>query len=161
MAQQQQLGDRHNQQQQLGDRHKQHQRHALAHASTHASTHACSHAHRTHLNDLPDSCLLHVFKHLFPAPDKFSVAATCWRFYRLVSDRRLWLKVSPTGVVPESAPGGAGPVYTTLQAAVQASRYGVCVCVCVSGLLLFQPHICMHTWTLIPNAHHITCSIYS
>jgi hypothetical protein len=46
------------------------------------------------------------------------------RFYRLVSDRRLWLVVSPTGRAPESAPGGAGPVYTTLQAAVQASRPG-------------------------------------
>jgi hypothetical protein len=44
------------------------------------------------------------------------------RFYRLVSDRRLWLVVTPTGRAPESAPGGAGPVYTTLAAAVQASR---------------------------------------
>lgn len=34
--------------------------------------------HRTVLGDLPDSCLLQVFKHLSPLPDKFSVGATCW-----------------------------------------------------------------------------------
>jgi hypothetical protein len=36
------------------------------------------HHHRTALCDLPDSCLLHVFKHLCPLPDKFSVGACCW-----------------------------------------------------------------------------------
>lgn len=36
------------------------------------------HHQRTVLCDLPDSCLLQVFKHLSPLPDKFSVGACCW-----------------------------------------------------------------------------------
>jgi hypothetical protein len=39
---------------------------------------AQQHPHRTVLCDLPDSCLLQVFKHLCPLPDKFSVGACCW-----------------------------------------------------------------------------------
>lgn len=64
------------------------------------------------------------FAFISPAPPPLRVLPL-QRFYRLVSDRRLWLVVSPSGSAPESAPGGAGPVYTTLKAAVQASRWGL------------------------------------
>lgn len=36
------------------------------------------HHHRTLLSDLPDGCLLQIFKHLSPLPDKFNVGACCW-----------------------------------------------------------------------------------
>jgi hypothetical protein len=56
-------------------------------------------------------------------PSLPAVLDTTQRFYRLVSDRRLWLVVSPSGVVPETAPGIGGPVHTTIDAAVKASRW--------------------------------------
>ncbi|KAF8065533.1 SKIP5 [Scenedesmus sp. PABB004] len=77
------------------------------------------------LGDLDDACLLRIFKALDPLPELFRVAQTCWRFRRLVSDKRAWLVVAPERISPEQTPSGrVGPTFTSLRAAVAASRPG-------------------------------------
>eukprot|EP00775_Hariotina_reticulata_P012458 gene12458-12593_t len=81
--------------------------------------------HKTQLTDLDDACLLGIFKHLVPLPDLFQVAQTCWRFHHLTSDKRMWLVVAPSSILPDATPSGhSGPRYHDLRAAVTASRPG-------------------------------------
>ncbi|KAH1225564.1 F-box protein SKIP5 [Glycine max] len=78
----------------------------------------------SHINNLDDGCLMHIFNFLPPIPDRFNTALVCHRWNYLACHPRLWLRVdrsvkelSEPGVFPniETAIGaGEVPDDTTL-----------------------------------------------
>ncbi|KHN21305.1 F-box protein SKIP5 [Glycine soja] len=72
----------------------------------------------SHINNLDDGCLMHIFNFLPPIPDRFNTALVCHRWNYLACHPRLWLRVDRS-VKELSEPG----VFPNIETAVSASRH--------------------------------------
>nr|KYP44160.1 F-box protein SKIP5 [Cajanus cajan] len=79
-----------------------------------SSSSSCS---SSHINNLDDGCLMHIFSFLPPIPDRFNTAVVCHRWNYLACHPRLWLRVDRS-VKDISEPG----VFPNIETAVAASR---------------------------------------
>ncbi|KAL9321800.1 hypothetical protein ACSQ67_009853 [Phaseolus vulgaris] len=72
----------------------------------------------SHITNLDDGCLMHIFSFLPPIPDRFNTALVCHRWNYLACHPRLWLRVDRS-VKDSSEPG----VFPNIETAVSASRH--------------------------------------
>jgi len=77
-----------------------------------------------HLDDFHDGVLLRLLRFLTPLPDLYNVARVSKRFHNLANDPRLWLVVSQDVDRGQEAAMEFCARFTTLSAAVTASRPG-------------------------------------
>ncbi|XP_020237954.1 F-box protein SKIP5 [Cajanus cajan] len=90
-----------------------------------SSSSSCS---SSHINNLDDGCLMHIFSFLPPIPDRFNTAVVCHRWNYLACHPRLWLRVDRS-VKDISEPG----VFPNIETAVAASRPGDTILIAAGG----------------------------
>ncbi|XP_014501901.1 F-box protein SKIP5 isoform X3 [Vigna radiata var. radiata] len=82
----------------------------------------------SHISNLDDGCLMHIFSFLLPIPDRFNTALVCHRWNYLACHPRLWLRVDRS-VKDSSEPG----VFPNIETAVTASRPGDTILIAAGG----------------------------
>ncbi|GFY94949.1 SKP1/ASK-interacting protein 5 [Actinidia rufa] len=82
----------------------------------------------SHINNLDDGCLMHVFSFLSPIPDRYNTALVCHRWLYLACHPRLWLRVDRS-IKDLSDPG----VFPNIESAVSAARPGDTILIAAGG----------------------------
>ncbi|KAK8469247.1 hypothetical protein PHAVU_005G029600 [Phaseolus vulgaris] len=91
-------------------------------------TKSSSSSSSSHITNLDDGCLMHIFSFLPPIPDRFNTALVCHRWNYLACHPRLWLRVDRS-VKDSSEPG----VFPNIETAVSASRPGDTILIAAGG----------------------------
>ncbi|XP_027904474.1 F-box protein SKIP5 isoform X1 [Vigna unguiculata] len=91
-------------------------------------TKSSSSSSSSHITNLDDGCLMHIFSFLLPIPDRFNTALVCHRWKYLACHPRLWLRVDRS-VKDSSEPG----VFPNIETAVAASRPGDTILIAAGG----------------------------
>ncbi|CAI9102806.1 OLC1v1001149C1 [Oldenlandia corymbosa var. corymbosa] len=87
-----------------------------------------NHTMASHVNNLDDGCLMHIFSFLSPIPDRYNTALVCNRWHFLACHPRLWLRVDRS-VKNLSEPG----VFPSIETAVSAARPGDTILIASGG----------------------------
>ncbi|KAF7152624.1 hypothetical protein RHSIM_Rhsim01G0123700 [Rhododendron simsii] len=117
-----------------------------------------SSAAHTHINNLDDGCLMHIFSFLSPIPDRYNTALVCQRWCFLACHPRLWLRVD-RNLKDLSEPG----VFPSIEAAVSAARPGDTILIAAGGThiasnILIKKPLCLIGGGELPDDTTLTCS---
>lgn len=112
----------------------------------------------SHINNLDDGCLMHVFSFLTPIPDRYNTALVCHRWRFLACHPRLWLRVDRS--VKDSSQPGAFP---DVESAVAAARPGDTILIAAGGIHLtsniqIKKPICLTGAGELPDDTTLICS---
>lgn len=112
----------------------------------------------SHINNLDDGCLMHIFSFLSPIPDRYITALVCQRWCFLACHPRLWLRVD-RHVKDLSEPG----VFPSIEAAVTAARPGDTILIAAGGThiasnILIKKPLCLIGGGELPDDTTLTCS---
>ncbi|KAK3028939.1 hypothetical protein RJ639_039537 [Escallonia herrerae] len=119
---------------------------------------AASPSAHTHINNLDDGCLMHIFSFLSPIPDRYNSALVCHRWLFLACHPRLWLRVDRS--VKEFSEPGAFP---SVEAAVSAARPGDTILIAAGGTHLasniqIKKPLCLIGGGELPDDTALICS---
>ncbi|XP_028190657.1 F-box protein SKIP5 [Glycine soja] len=112
----------------------------------------------SHINNLDDGCLMHIFNFLPPIPDRFNTALVCHRWNYLACHPRLWLRVDRS-VKELSEPG----VFPNIETAVSASRPGDTILIAAGGThrvanIQIRKPLCLIGAGEVPDDTTLVCS---
>ncbi|KAM7512392.1 hypothetical protein LguiB_011267 [Lonicera macranthoides] len=112
----------------------------------------------SHINNLDDGCLMHIFSFLSPIPDRYNTALVCSRWLFLACHPRLWLRVDRS-VKDLSVPG----VFPNVEAAVSAARPGDTILIGAGGTHLasniqIKKPLCLIGGGDLPDDTTLACS---
>ncbi|XP_073029399.1 F-box protein SKIP5 [Primulina eburnea] len=112
----------------------------------------------SHVNNLDDGCLMHVFSFLAPIPDRYNTALVCHRWRFLACHPRLWLRVDRS-VKDASQPG----VFPDIETAVTAARPGDTILIAAGGIhrtsnIQIKKPLCLTGAGELPDDTTLICS---
>ncbi|KAI8027955.1 F-box protein SKIP5 [Camellia lanceoleosa] len=122
------------------------------------SEHSPSSSAYSHINNLDDGCLMHIFSFLSPIPDRYNTALVCHRWLFLACHPRLWLRVDRS-VKDLSQPG----VFPNIEVAVSAARPGDTILIAAGGThiasnIQIRKPLCLIGGGELPDDTTLTCS---
>lgn len=120
------------------------------------STHSSSRL--SHVNNLDDGCLMHIFSFLSPIPDRYNTALVCHRWLFLACHPRLWLRVD-RAVKRLTEPG----VFPSIEEAVSAARPGDTILIGAGGFhfasnIQINKPLCLIGGGELPDDTTLLCS---
>ncbi|PSS19131.1 F-box protein [Actinidia chinensis var. chinensis] len=112
----------------------------------------------SHINNLDDGCLMHVFSFLSPIPDRYNTALVCHRWLYLACHPRLWLRVDRS-IKDLSEPG----VFPNIETAVSAARPGDTILIAAGGThhasnIQIKKPLCLIGGGELPDDTTLICS---
>ncbi|KAL7616751.1 hypothetical protein Lser_V15G04171 [Lactuca serriola] len=121
-----------------------------------SSTHSSSRF--SHVNNLDDGCLMHIFSFLSPIPDRYNTALVCHRWLFLACHPGLWLRVD-RAVKGLKEPG----VFPSIEEAVSAARPGDTILIGAGGFhsasnIQIKKPLCLIGGGDLPDDTTLLCS---
>ncbi|KAD0260896.1 hypothetical protein R6Q59_028136 [Mikania micrantha] len=112
----------------------------------------------THVNNLDDGCLMHIFSFLSPIPDRYNTALVCHRWLFLACHPRLWLRVDRA--VKGATESG---VFPSIEEAVAAARPGDTILIGAGGFhfasnIQINKPLCLIGGGDVPDDTTLVCS---
>ncbi|XAR63521.1 hypothetical protein NMG60_11023482 [Bertholletia excelsa] len=112
----------------------------------------------SHINNLDDGCLMHIFSFLSPIPDRYNTALVCHRWHFLACHPRLWLRVDRS--VKDLSLGG---VFPNIETAVSAARPGDTILIAAGGThiasnIQIKKPLCLIGGGELPDDTTLVCS---